>query len=663
MSFFSNLKVSQSIAIVGILPSFFAIIITAFLVIDLNKQVDEGLIAEDMVKLSVLLDGVAHNFAVERGLSAGFLGSQGSNGKEALLAQRKVADKAESALKSITLESFDVLTLEQLNHVRNSVLSILKDKVNVRQKVDVLDASNNAFGFYSEVNRQALNGIQLVISDISNRNIAKALEARLSLLWMKERAGQYRGALNGVYAAKATTAKRQSQIAAFIEDELHQLEHFNMIASSSEKAMLTAAMKNEQWKIVEQATGDFLRMVDVSVVQGPENWFALATSKIGLIKNVADEISSEIHHLSSSLTSTSKLYRNGLIIGFIILISPVILLAFFLTRSISTRVERISNALSNVSEKRNLVEKIENTSNDELGQIIQYLNVHLDHLRGSFGLMVNMASESKDSMNVLSGFSRSALQETKDQFNQTDLMASAVEEMSLTSNTVSHDMQLSAESTESIREQSTQGSKHMHTILQSIANLSSEVEGGHKAVQSVTSNTEQISSILGTIESIAEQTNLLALNAAIEAARAGEQGRGFAVVADEVRTLAQRTQTSTEEIRAMIEALVSSGKVALQSMTQCANMASETSGVVSENTAMLQGLFGDIEQLAQTIERVATASEEQSQVSEEINKNIQNVSERSEKILDLVNKTDEGANLAEQRFEDVLKEISSYKLK
>ncbi|MGO3740245.1 MAG: methyl-accepting chemotaxis protein [Marinomonas foliarum] len=662
MSLFSNLKVSHSVAIVGILPSLFAIIIVSILVKDLNKRVDEGRFAEDMVKLSTILDGVAHNFAVERGLTAGFLGSSGTKGKDALLSQRKVADDAEAALRNIEANTFDMLSQEQLNRLRAPVLNRLQGKIQVRQKVDALAADNGSFDFYSEVNLQALNSIQRVILDISNRDIAKALEARLSLLWMKERAGQYRGALNGVYAAKSTTLKRQSQIAAFIEDENHQLEHFMVTASDKEEALLSAEMKNDNWKAVTQATNAFLAMKDVSTVNGPADWFGLATAKIGLIKGVADKISSEINNLSATLTSRSELYRNGLIIGFIVLITPVIFLAFSLTRSLSKRVERISQALSNVSSERNLVGRIENTSKDELGEIIQYLNMHLDHLSESFHLMVDMASESKESMNVLSGYSKTALQETKDQFNQTDLMASAVEEMSLTSNTISQDMLSSADATESIREQSTQGSARMQTILQSIANLSSEVNGGYKAVQSVTSHTEQISSILQTIESIAEQTNLLALNAAIEAARAGEQGRGFAVVADEVRTLAQRTQNSTEEIRSMIEALVGSGKSALQSMDQCASMATQTSDVVSENVTMMQGLFDAIEQLAQTIERVATASEEQSQVSEEINKNIQNVSERSERILDMVNKTDEGSVQAGERFESVLKEISSYKL-
>ncbi|MEO9273475.1 methyl-accepting chemotaxis protein [Marinomonas sp. 5E14-1] len=663
MSILSNLKVSQAIVIVGFFPSLFAVFVTALLALDLNKQVNEGLVAEDMVRLSVLLDDVAHNFAIERGLSAGFLGSKGSKGKEALLAQRKVADETEVALQNVNPDSFNMMTLEQLNHVRDPILSRLKEKNDIRQKVDRLVTNNNAFVFYSEVNRQALNAIQLVMSDIKDRTIAKALEARLSLLWMKERIGQYRGALNGVFAAQKTTDMRQSQIVAFIDDEHHQLEHFYTVSSDWEANLLNEAFKDEQWQKVEEITEEFITLTDVSYVQGPENWFALATGKIALIKSVTDEIGSELQDLNMSLTSTNKLYFNGLIISFFALIGPIIFLAFVLIRSINTRVRLINSSLLNVSDKRDLVSEIDNSSHDELGEIIHYLNLHLSHLRRSFGVMLELSSESKECMSTLSGFSKSALQETQEQFNQTDLMASAMEEMSLTSATISKDMQISSETTETLYEQSTQGAGNMEAILQSITGLSSEVENGHEAVQSVAKNTEQISTILETIESIAEQTNLLALNAAIEAARAGEQGRGFAVVADEVRTLSQRTQSSTDDIRSMIQSLIGSGDNALKSMSQCKKMASESSDIVNENVSMLQGLFGSIETLVKTIDGVATAAEEQSQVTKEINQNIQNVRDRSEKILDMVTKTDQGANFAKQHCQNVLTEVASYTLK
>lgn len=660
---FSKLKLSSAITFIGIVPSLFAVLVVAILVIDLNKQVDEGRTAEDMVKLSTLLDNVAHNFAVERGLSAGFLGSQGKKGKDALMAQRLKADQAEAALRDVQPDAFQELSTAQLNSYRDHVLNVLTDKNTIRQKVDSLAPDNNAFNFYSKVNQSALDAIQYAILNINNRDIAKTLEARLNLLWMKERVGQYRGALNGVFAAKTTTPKRQSQIAAFIDNETLQLEHFKAMASEKQLAMLKTATENEAWKKVDQVTSDFLKQKDVTVVNGPANWFDLATTKIGLIKAVADKISTQIYALSNSLTTQSIYYRNTLIIVFTILILPILWLSYALTRSLTRRVKQISQVLSNISTQRNLLGRIENKSADELGEIIQYLNAHLDHLKGSFDAMMGMAIESKNSMDELSQFSRNALQETKDQFHQTDLMASAVNQMSQTSGTISQYMQSAADDTEIIRKQSVQGSQRMQTILDSISNLSSEIEGGYKAVQSVTTHTEQISSILQTIEAIAEQTNLLALNAAIEAARAGEQGRGFAVVADEVRTLAQRTQGSTEEIRTMIQALVDSGKDALQSMEQCTDMATGTSTVIEDNVHMMQELFASIESITQTIERVATASEEQSQVSEEINKNIQNINERSQNILNIVTNTDQEANLAKQRFDNVLNEISSYTIK
>ena len=211
-------------------------------------------------------------------------------------------------------------------------------------------------------------------------------------------------------------------------------------------------------------------------------------------------------------------------------------------------------------------------------------------------------------MQSLFGRAQAALAETKDQFNRTDQIASAVEEMSLTSNTISEDMVSLAKETEQIQQQGNQGRDRMDNILGSISSLSHEVEGGFQAVQQVTDQTEQISSILQTIESIAEQTNLLALNAAIEAARAGEQGRGFAVVADEVRSLADQSRGTAQEIstsiHTMMETLASMTKQ-FEVLREAVDEARETSGVFgktlrqsAESAYTVNTQAGQITQLA-----------------------------------------------------------------
>jgi methyl-accepting chemotaxis protein len=421
-------------------------------------------------------------------------------------------------------------------------------------------------------------------------------------------------------------------------------------------------IENSTWLSVDQATHDFLTQENLNAISGPADWFALATQKIGLIKQLSDGVSEEVRELSHQLDSKATFMRAALLIAFVLIIFPIFILAILVIKSISTRVEVINQTIQAVSGQRDLTLNIANTSNDELGQIINALNDHLKHLNASFNLMQKKASESKVNMKQLSEATRTVLSETKAQFARTDQIAVAVEEMSLTSNAISEDMQLASKETESMQQQSSQGSERMRSILSSMKGLSAEVVGGHNAVQEVTTQTEAIGAILQTIESIAEQTNLLALNAAIEAARAGEQGRGFAVVADEVRTLAQRTQGSTEEIRTTIESLIASGKNALNSMGECTKMADQTMGVVDENVSMIQSLFESIDRLNQTIERVATASEEQSQVSEEVNRNVQEVNTMSQGILESVSQTDKDTQTVNARFDEVLKEVNSYKL-
>ncbi|AJQ92581.1 methyl-accepting chemotaxis protein [Gynuella sunshinyii] len=661
MNFLSNLKLSHIIAAACLLPSAFAVVLVMLLTNIFNQNIKEAELAEDLVKLSEYLDAVAHAHAVERGLTAGFLGSGGSKGRDALLAQRKVADETGNALKSLSAEDFQRLPAQYLRKLQEPIISFLSGKAAIRQKVDRLDPNNGAFNYYSTLNRRALNSIQGLLSELGEPDITQLLEARLSLLWMKERIGQYRGALNGIFASGIANDKLKSEVSGYISDEQFWLANFQTYANATDKAMLNDIMAQPTWKEVDSITSRFSNNPENNGISGPSNWFNLATQRITQVKQLADNISAEVHNTATSITRNKFWSRNVLLALTAATLFPLLLLLRLFIKLTRRKVQNIHQVLQAVSEQRDLSERVNFRSSDEFGDIIDALNNHLDHLTSSFSMLLDKAIESRSSMDEMMSFSQRALQENQDQFSRIDQVASAVHEMSQTSGVISEDMQLAAQETDEIKTQSTQGGERMQIILNSIQSLHKGVEEGHSAIQKVTSHTEEISSILLTIESIAEQTNLLALNAAIEAARAGEQGRGFAVVADEVRNLAQRTQGSTEEIRSMIESLVSSGQSALTSMQNCSEVASDTEAKVFENVKMVRTLFSSIDTLNQTIERVATASEQQSQVADDINNNIQIINEQSRNVLDAVTTTVNSSTEANRRFSEVVGEIQRYR--
>ena len=278
-------------------------------------------------------------------------------------------------------------------------------------------------------------------------------------------------------------------------------------------------------------------------------------------------------------------------------------------------------------------------SSDEIGQVASAA----EKLQSDIGELVESINQSVYSVSTaaeeMSHVSDRANQAMVSQRQETDQVATAMNEMTATVHEVSQNAQLAADSANQASTEVNTGQKVVNDAIRAIGSLVQKVEQASDVIHNLENDSVEIGSVLDVIRSIAEQTNLLALNAAIEAARAGEQGRGFAVVADEVRVLAQRTQTSTEEIQTMIERLQAGAQEAVESMNQSRSQADTTRDTAAEAGKVLTSITSAVTNINDMNALIASAAEEQNAVAEEINRNIVNISQASENTAESVAST------------------------
>lgn len=241
----------------------------------------------------------------------------------------------------------------------------------------------------------------------------------------------------------------------------------------------------------------------------------------------------------------------------------------------------------------------------------------------------NAASQLRDDGQLLTDITGEMKQSTEIQQRETDMIATAVEEMSSAIKEVSNNADIAANAADQVDSNATKATTVSTETQQAVQQLATQVETAAETIRSLNEQSKGIGSVLDVIRGVAEQTNLLALNAAIEAARAGEQGRGFAVVADEVRTLAQRTQESTEEIDKMIEALQAGSASAVSAIEDSRNHADYCVENTKGSLSLMEEVSSSIKEINQMNAMIATASNEQSNVINEITHNISNILEAS----------------------------------
>lgn len=340
-----------------------------------------------------------------------------------------------------------------------------------------------------------------------------------------------------------------------------------------------------------------------------------------------------------------------------------LLFSFVITRSLIVKVQRTTNVLQDIAQgEGDLTIRVPTSGNDELDVLAGHYNTFAGKLQHTIRQMSEAAAQMLQAAEILALKARDTQSEVREQQSQAQVAASAMTEMSASAQEVSASAQQAADLSQSTADSATQGSKVVMEATQSMQKLNEQIASAGDTVEQLRADSEQIGTVLDVIRSIAEQTNLLALNAAIEAARAGEQGRGFAVVADEVRSLASRTQESTEEIQSIIGSLQQRAELANKAMHQSRQSAEQTAEQVHSAESALTSITGYITQINDSIGQISTAANQQAIASDEVSVNVNNMSDISEKTLVQSSETTESAQAMKRLGEQVNQLLKQFKV-
>lgn len=313
------------------------------------------------------------------------------------------------------------------------------------------------------------------------------------------------------------------------------------------------------------------------------------------------------------------------------------ILMFALVRSIGGCLSKLTSAIVDVAQgEGDLSKRLDAGSNDEIGQISRMFNLFIDKLHSLISQISSTSTQIAAASTQLHSTAEHIATGAEEIAAQAGMVATAGEEMSATSGDIAQNCQMAAEGAERASQAARNGAVVVDNTVAVMGQIAEKVMVSARTVESLGARSDQIGDIISTIEDIADQTNLLALNAAIEAARAGEQGRGFAVVADEVRALAERTTRATKEISEMIKAIQKETKGAVTAMEQGVQQVETGTVEAARSGEALRDILTQINDVAMQVNQIATAAEEQTATTGEISSNLM-------QITDVVQQTSHGA--------------------
>ncbi|XKH01252.1 methyl-accepting chemotaxis protein [Marinobacter nauticus] len=376
---------------------------------------------------------------------------------------------------------------------------------------------------------------------------------------------------------------------------------------------------------IEKAVGDYASQFD-GLALNVNRLNELESSLTATARSAMDRAEEAYEGEQSLMLQAREQTSQILIIVTALALAIGIGAALLITRAIITPLNQLVDHASKVADG-DLRQNISTDRKDELGRLMMAMQVMTENLRHTIKEVSDGVSQIASASEELSAVTEQTSTGANQQRDETDQVATAMNEMTATVQEVAKNAASAATSASESDQQSKEGHRVVTSAMAQIEALSTDVDQSADLIAKLQEDSTNIGNILDVISSIAEQTNLLALNAAIEAARAGEQGRGFAVVADEVRALAKRTQDSTGEIETLVNTLQQGSKEAAESMRHNSDSAESAVGVARQAAESLDSIAASVSSIQGMNQQIATAVEEQTSVAEDISEGVVNIRE------------------------------------
>ncbi|MFV8438638.1 methyl-accepting chemotaxis protein [Vibrio owensii] len=391
-----------------------------------------------------------------------------------------------------------------------------------------------------------------------------------------------------------------------------------------------------------------------------EHQFGAVRDQLNVVK---DAIEAKQNTLKTDIAAAAFRAEVILEAGIAIVILAALGMVVLLLKTVVKPINDIKEAMVQIaSGEGDLSQRISINSQDEIGQLAGGFNQFVTKIQATVSQVVESSNTLRQEMNNLNALTSTIADSTVGQQRDSEAVAAAVHEMQVTSRNVSDSATEAALASQTANEELSNTNVILEQTVAAIRDLAGEIESASQVINTLDNDVSNIASVLDVIRGIAEQTNLLALNAAIEAARAGEQGRGFAVVADEVRSLASRTQKSTGEIQTMIEKLQAGAAQAVEVMQGSKTSSEDTIQSAGLATESLAEILNAIARMNEMNTHIATAAGQQSSVSDEVNSNVQGIADSSTSIVDVVSQAQQSLSMLSEQTQQLDKQVSQFRV-